>query len=126
VLIVDDNLDAASSLAMLVEILGHEVRLAADGIEAVEVASEFRPELVLLDIGLPGLSGYDVARRIRDQEWGRGAVLAAVTGWGQEADRHLALAAGCDLHATKPLTLKTLRAILETVAQPAPAERGPR
>ncbi len=116
VLIVEDNADAAHSLGALAQMLGHEVRLAFDGFEAVDAAAEFRPEAVLLDIGLPGQSGYDVARQIRRRDWGANVVLAAVTGWGQEADRELAFEAGCDFHVTKPLTLQRLSEVLGAVS----------
>lgn len=115
VLVVDDNADAAHSLALLAEALGHEVRLAYDGFEAVDVAGAFRPHVVLLDIGLPGQNGYDVARQLRRQPWGADVVLAAVTGWGQEADRELALEAGCDVHVTKPMTLPAFNAVLDEI-----------
>lgn len=116
VLLVDDNRDAAHSLATLVELLGHEVRVAYDGAEALEVAAEFRPQVVLLDIGLPKMNGYDVARRIREQAWGEGVVLAAVTGWGQDHDREQAREAGFDRHLTKPVQLETVRGLLHAVA----------
>src|SRR5690606_11414358 len=106
VLVVDDNRDAASSLALLLEMLGHESRVAFDGEEALEAAEEFTPDIVLLDIGLPKLSGHDVARAMRQRPWGKGIVIVAVTGWGQDSDREASRAAGCDWHVTKPLTLE--------------------
>lgn len=116
VLLVDDNRDAAHSLAALVELLGHEVRIAYDGAEALEVAAGFHPQVVLLDIGLPKLNGYAVARRLREQPWGEGVVLAAVTGWGQDHDRQEAREAGFDRHLTKPVQLETVRGLLHAVA----------
>jgi len=81
--IVDDNADAAESLALLLDIEGNETQTASDGVEAVEVAATFRPDVVLLDIGLPKLNGYEAARKIRDEPWGRGMVLVALTGWAK-------------------------------------------
>jgi signal transduction histidine kinase len=103
VLLADDNTDALDSLAMLFELAGHEVRKAADGAEALQAAAAWRPELALLDIGMPGLSGYDVARRIRAESWGTGMMLIAVSGWGQAEDRRRAEASGFDLHFAKPI-----------------------
>lgn len=124
VLVVEDNEDAANSLATLLEIMGHEIRIARDGLEGVKAAAEFRPQLVLLDIGLPKLGGYDVARRIREESWGEDVTLAAVTGWGQETDRDRAQEAGFDQHLTKPMNLETLKDLLEKVAlQDAPFNR---
>ena len=102
ILVVDDNRDAADSLCMLLKARGHEVRVAYDGLEAVGAAVAFRPEVVLLDIGLPKLSGYEAARRIREAG-GAGTLLIAVTGWGQEEDRRRAREAGFDHHLTKPV-----------------------
>jgi len=101
--IVDDNADAAESLALLLDIEGNETQTASDGVEAVEVAATFRPDVVLLDIGLPKLNGYEAARKIRDEPWGRGMVLVALTGWGQEGDREKSKAAGFNGHMVKPL-----------------------
>ncbi|HLE84701.1 MAG TPA: ATP-binding protein [Thermoanaerobaculia bacterium] len=103
ILVVDDNRDSAESLGMLFRLLGHEVRVAHDGLEAVAVAAELRPDAVVLDIGLPKLDGYGVAARIRGEEWGREATLIAVTGWGQEEDKERARAAGFDHHLVKPV-----------------------
>ncbi len=103
VLVVDDNVDAAESAAMLLRFLGHEVAVAYDGPRALAAVCDFRPEIVLLDIGLPGMSGYDVARELRARPEGKGLVLAAVTGYGQDEDRRQAAAAGFDCHLTKPL-----------------------
>jgi PAS domain S-box-containing protein len=118
VLVVDDNRDAASSLAKWVEILGHETRCAFDGFEALAVAAGFRPHLVLLDIGLPEMNGYEVARRIRAQEWGEKMILAAVSGWGRDADRDEAKRAGFDRHLTKPPQPQSLRDLLEMISAP--------
>jgi signal transduction histidine kinase len=103
VLIVDDNNDVAVSLATALQTKGHEVHVARDGVEALETAASIRPDLVLLDIGLPRLNGYDTCRRIREQPWGRRLTLVAVTGWGQDTDRRLSKDAGFDDHLVKPV-----------------------
>ena len=102
VLVVDDNLDAVESLALLLRLQGHEVRTACDGPTALETAAAFRPEVVLLDIGLPQMDGYEVARRLREQVGLKEALLVAVTGYGQEEDRRQSDAAGFDAHLVKP------------------------
>jgi signal transduction histidine kinase/ActR/RegA family two-component response regulator len=103
VLVVDDNRDSAESLAMLVQLAGHETCIAYDGFAAVEAAATFGPEVVLLDIGLPDLNGFDTARRIREQPGGKNMVLVALTGWGQEEDRRKSKDAGFDHHMVKPV-----------------------
>ncbi len=110
-LIVDDNQDSANSLAMLLRLMGNEVHTAYDGLEAVAVATTFRPDVMLLDLGLPKLNGYDVARRIRVEHEGR-VVLIALTGWGQEDDRRRSKEAGFNHHLTKPVDISALRALL--------------
>lgn len=112
VLVADDNSDAAESLGMLLELMGNEVRTAADGLEAVEVAEVFRPDVMVLDIGMPRLDGNAAARRIRATEWGRRTVLIALTGWGQAEDRRRTAEAGFDMHLTKPVDPGTLDALL--------------
>ena len=112
ILVVDDNVDSADSLGDLLMVMGNDVRTAHDGLEAVEAAAAFRPELVLLDIGLPKLNGYDVARRIRQQAWGRDVTLVALTGWGQDEDRHRSQEAGFNLHIVKPVEIKVLERLL--------------
>jgi CheY-like chemotaxis protein len=124
ILIVDDNRDAADSLAMLLEMMGNEVRTAHDGLEAVGAAAVFRPEVALLDIGLPKLSGYDVARRIREQEGGANVLLVAVTGWGQEEDRRRSREAGFDEHLTKPVRLEALQQLLASTDARGAARKG--
>ncbi|MBA3476919.1 MAG: PAS domain-containing protein [Lautropia sp.] len=113
ILVVDDNLDAAASLSMLLELDGHLTATAYDGQRALELARSFEPQVILLDIGLPLLNGYEVARRIREQPWGEDITLIAVTGWGQEQDRQQAVAAGFDHHLTKPLDPSRLASLLE-------------
>lgn len=112
ILVVDDNLDAAQSLAMLLELDGHETAMAHDGERALLLAREFDPHVILLDIGLPLMNGYEVARRVREQPWGHAIRLIAVTGWGQEQDRQQSLAAGFDHHLTKPLDPARLASLL--------------
>jgi CheY-like chemotaxis protein len=108
ILIVDDNPDAVSSLKVVLTTMGYEVRTAQDGPHALEAAEDFRPQVILLDIGLPKLSGYEVARKIRDQPWGRSILLVATTGWGQLDDRQRARQAGFDHHLVKPVDSATL------------------
>src|SRR5688572_17363940 len=98
VLVADDNRDGADGFAMLMELSGHEVRIAYSGKQALALAEEFRPQLAMMDIGMPEMNGYDVARNIRAQPWGRDMVLVAITGWGQDEDRRAAEAAGFDHH----------------------------
>ncbi|MEO8465281.1 MAG: ATP-binding protein [Gammaproteobacteria bacterium] len=116
VLVVDDNQDSATSLAMLLGMKGHETRTANDGIEAIEIANEFRPQLVLLDIGMPKLNGYETARLMRQKEWGRRALLVALTGWGQETDRARSSDAGFDAHLTKPVDFAVVQRLLTTMS----------
>ncbi|HKV12707.1 MAG TPA: PAS domain-containing protein [Thermoanaerobaculia bacterium] len=123
VLVVDDNRDAALSLAMMLELMGHETRTAHDGLEAFDVAAAFRPNLILLDIGMPKMNGCDTARLLRQQPWGQSLMLVALTGWGQEEDRRTSMEAGFDSHLVKPIepaTLETLLARLRTVAGELP------
>lgn len=108
VLVVDDNQDSANSLASLVGLMGHDVRIAFDGAGALAVAKEFRPEIVLLDIGLPGLNGYDVARRLRELTEVQNALIIAQTGWGQEEDKLRSAEAGFDAHLVKPVNSEKL------------------
>ncbi|HEY1861318.1 MAG TPA: PAS domain S-box protein, partial [Gemmataceae bacterium] len=112
ILVVDDNRDSATSLAMLLKMTGNETHTAYDGLEAVDAAATFRPDVVLLDIGLPKLNGYEACRRIREQPCGKGVVLIALTGWGQEEERRKAKEAGFDGHLVKPLDLAALQAML--------------
>lgn len=112
VLVVDDNSDAANALAKLLEMLDQQAEVAGDGLEALARCEEFAPDLVLLDIGLPKLNGYEVARRMRDLPGGEAIEIVAVTGWGQERDIRRAGEAGFDLHLTKPVSLAELRRVL--------------
>jgi PAS domain S-box-containing protein len=113
VLVVDDNRDAASSLALLLQMAGHETSRAHDGPGALAAAEKERPEVILLDIGLPTLNGYEVGRRIRAQPWGASVVLIALTGWGQEEDRRRSHEAGFDGHLVKPVEYAELMTLLD-------------
>jgi CheY-like chemotaxis protein len=113
ILVVDDNRDAVETLAELLALAGNNLRTAYDGVQAVEAAAEFRPDVVLLDIGLPGLTGYEVARKIREQPWGKSMTLVALTGWGQEGDRQRSREAGFDHHLIKPVEPDTLLKLLD-------------
>ena len=117
VLVVDDNADAADSLAMLLQVRGDEVRVAYDGEEALAAEAAFQPEAILLDIGMPKLSGYDVARRVRDLR-GPGVLIVAITGWGQEDDRQRARDAGFDHHFTKPVDYTALLDLVDRAIPP--------
>jgi signal transduction histidine kinase/ActR/RegA family two-component response regulator len=112
ILVVDDNMDAAGSLAMMLKLMGNEVRTAHDGLNAVETAAGFRPDLILLDIGMPKLNGYDACRRIRAQPWGRSVTIVALTGWGQDEDKRRSEQAGFDGHLVKPVEPAALERLL--------------
>jgi len=115
ILLVDDNVDAADVLAMLLQASGHAVATAHDGLQAVEMMSASRSDVVLLDIGLPKLDGYEVARRIRAR-YGNGIALVAITGWGQARDLRAAKEAGFDAHLIKPVDFRELTLLLAKVA----------
>ena len=115
VLVVDDNHDAGDSLAMILEVLGAEVRVARGGAEAIDLFGAYRPSVVLLDIGMPGMNGYDVARALRMGFPDHAATLVALTGWGQEDDRRRAREAGFDHHLVKPADLDVLQHLLRTI-----------
>ena len=110
-MVLDDNRDAANTLAMMLELLGHEVRCLYDPREAAEVVAEFDPEVVFLDIGMPGVSGYEIARRLRVGAHGDSRLLVAVTGWGQPDDLRRTAEAGFDHHLVKPPELEAIRAL---------------
>ncbi|MFL5303679.1 MAG: PAS domain S-box protein [Polyangia bacterium] len=136
ILIVDDNVDGADSLAMLLQEIGHETHKAHDGVEALDVAERVRPDAVLLDIGLPKLNGYEVCRRMRERAWGSKLLIVALTGWGQEEDRQRSLAAGFDTHLVKPVDHELLIRLLASPPKsrdaagrevaPTPTARTPR
>lgn len=117
ILVADDNRDALESLATLLSLSGHEVFRAADGADAMLAAEHHRPEIALLDIGMPRANGYEVARHVRSQAWGRGMVLVALTGWGQESDRRRSQEAGFNAHLTKPVDPKVLDDLLMKAQQ---------
>jgi len=112
ILVADDNRDAAESMSMVLRLMGNEVRTVNDGIKAVEEAEAFRPDMVLLDIGMPRLNGYDAARRIRAERWGKAILVVAMTGWGQDEDKRLASEAGFDQHFTKPVNPADLEQLI--------------
>jgi CheY-like chemotaxis protein len=113
ILVADDNRDAAETMGLLLEMMGHEVRRVHDGAAAVEAAAEFQPQLVLMDIGMPGLNGYEACRRVRAQSGGKLPTLVAVTGWGQQHDVQTAREAGFDHHLVKPVDMETLMRVVE-------------
>jgi CheY-like chemotaxis protein len=115
ILIVDDNRDSAESLALLLEIEGNEVFTAHDGEQALAAIEAHRPDAVLLDIGLPKINGYEVARRVRAEPWGKDVVLIALTGWGQEEDRRRSHEAGFDGHLVKPADPVALAQLLHSL-----------
>jgi CheY-like chemotaxis protein len=112
VLVVDDNRDGADSLAMMLSLMNNEVRTANNGVEAMKVAEAFRPQLILMDVGMPQMNGYDAARLIREKPWGKSVIIIALTGWGQEADKVRSQEAGCDGHLVKPVSLAELEKVL--------------
>jgi signal transduction histidine kinase len=112
ILVADDNVDAMESLALLLELAGHEVRKASDGLQAVAVATQWQPDLALLDIGMPGLDGYEVARRIRSEPWGARMMVVALSGWGQSEDIRSSSEAGFNLHLVKPISFEALTGVL--------------
>jgi CheY-like chemotaxis protein len=112
ILIVDDNRDSAESLAMLLKMTGHETHTAYDGLEAVNTAMTFMPDVIFMDIGLPNLNGYEACRKIREQPWGKDMVLIALTGWGQEEDRQKSRDAGFNGHLVKPVEHAALMKLL--------------
>jgi CheY-like chemotaxis protein len=124
ILIVDDNRDSARSLAMLMTLGGHEVHLAHDGLEAVSAAATVQPDVVLLDIGLPKLDGYQAARRIRERAGARHPILIAITGWGQDKDRRRAEESGFDAHMVKPVDHRALSALLAEAPRDAVPPNG--
>jgi PAS domain S-box-containing protein len=113
ILVVDDNKDSAKTLAMTLKLMGHTTRVAHDGLETLMVAEEFLPHIVLLDIGLPKLNGYDVCRHIRKQRWGDGMVLIALTGWSQDEDKLTSKEAGFNFHLVKPIDFASLGKLLD-------------
>jgi DNA-binding response OmpR family regulator len=124
VLVVDDNDDSADSLALLLRIDGHETSVAYNGAEAVRLAESFRPDVVILDIGLPILTGHHVAKLIRAQPWGRDMLLIALTGWGQGEDRKRSAETGIDHHLVKPADTDELRRLIMEPRRVGTAAQG--
>jgi CheY-like chemotaxis protein len=114
-LVIDDNKDAAESMSMLLELWGHEVVCAFDGRAGLETAAKYRPDAVFLDIGLPGMDGYEFAERLRGLPEGTQAVLVAITGYGQDEDRRRSREAGIDHHLVKPVAPETLHKLLDSL-----------
>jgi len=123
VLIVDDNRDGAQGLAMMLDLEGYEVRIAIDGLEALELADQFKPHVVLLDIGMPGIDGYETARRLRARPWAQSTLLCAQTGWGQEDDKRRARSAGFDRHLVKPIDPEELNRLMDEVCKSLPENK---
>lgn len=121
ILVVEDNEDSAMSLGMMLALMGHEIHTAHDGLAAVAAAQQFRPDLILLDIGLPKLNGYDACFRIRQQPWASGMAIVALTGWGQDEDRRRSKEAGFDQHLVKPVQPADLEKLLAAPAVPSPS-----
>jgi DNA-binding response OmpR family regulator len=117
ILVIDDNQDSADSLAMMLQMIGHEVRSATDGMAGLETAKVFRPEVMFLDIRMPGISGYDIARLVRGQQWGERVSLVALTGWGQDDDVSRAREAGFNHHLVKPVGLDAVLSLLSSTAR---------
>jgi CheY-like chemotaxis protein len=117
VIVADDNADAATSLTMLLELLGYEVQAVHDGLQAVEATRVFAPDLIFMDIGMPRLDGFEATRRIRALDLMRQPVVVALTGWGQEDDRERSRAAGIDHHLVKPIELDAIRALIEGISR---------
>lgn len=116
VLLIDDNIDAAESLAQLLALSGHDARIAADGLRGIALAEDFQPEVVFCDLGLPGMSGYEVAKALRSKPYGRDIVLAALTGYGQPGDRERTAQAGFDAHLVKPVDPSVIESFLDDCA----------
>ena len=115
ILVVDDNRDAATSLAMMLKLMGNGSKIAHDGFQALEVGAVFRPDLILLDIGMPRLNGHETAKLVREQPWGKGVVLVALTGWGQDEDRRRSDEAGFNAHLVKPIEPSALEKLLASL-----------
>ena len=108
IVVVDDNDDSATSMSMLLGLSGHDVKTAASGLTGLKLSERLRPQVLLLDIGLPDMTGYELAMQIRQRQWGKDALIIAMTGWGKETDKEKAMSAGFDLHLTKPINVAEL------------------
>jgi CheY-like chemotaxis protein/anti-sigma regulatory factor (Ser/Thr protein kinase) len=123
IMVADDNPDSATTLSLMLEVMGHEVRVARDGQEAVELAAQFRPEAILLDIGMPRMNGYDACRAIRAEPWAARTLIVALTGWGQDGDKNRSKEAGFDRHLVKPVEPAMLESMISALPVRA-AEAG--
>ncbi len=123
VLVVDDDRDLATGTEMILRAMGHDVRVAHDGAEALEIAAAFQPEAALVDLGMPNMNGYLLARKLREWRWTRGAVLIAVTGWGGDRERERAKEAGFDHHLLKPAQPERIAELLAAVRPATSAAR---
>jgi CheY-like chemotaxis protein len=113
ILVVDDLMDAATSLALVCELYGAQAKVACDGVEALSVGATFRPHVVLMDISMPHMDGYEAARRLRAEEWGKDVVLIALTGWGRQGDIDDARTAGFDGHLLKPVEADAMVSLIQ-------------
>ena len=118
ILVVDDLLDAATSLALVCELYGAQAKVACDGVEALSVGAKFHPHVVLMDISMPHMDGYEAARRLRAEEWGKDVVLIALTGWGRPGDVDDARAAGFDGHLLKPVEADVMVSLIQRLRAP--------
>jgi CheY-like chemotaxis protein len=114
-LVADDNADSVTTLSLMLEAMGHEVRTAHDGVQTVEMAESFRPDAILMDIGMPGLNGFDACARIRARPWASDVFIVALTGWGQDEDKNRSRAAGFDRHLVKPVEPATLEHMIRAL-----------
>jgi CheY-like chemotaxis protein len=121
ILFADDNRDVVESFEMMLRILGHDVLTALDGVEALEKAEEHRPDVIVLDVGMPRLDGYETARRIRQMPWSRDVILIAVTGWGNDNDKRVSAEAGFNIHLVKPVDATMILDVIEQMGQPSTA-----
>jgi CheY-like chemotaxis protein len=112
ILVVDDNRDAADSLAKLVQSFGHDVKAVYDGSEALDETSRFQPDMALVDIGMPGIDGYETVRQLRERRGNVHMIVVAVTAWSRDEDKRRAYDSGFDLHIAKPMTIETLKELL--------------
>ncbi len=117
VLVVDDNVDGAVTLSVILKHMGNSVRITHDGRSALAVGAEFVPDLILMDIGMPGMDGYETCERMRQEPWSANVKIVALTGWGQEEDKRKAKRAGFDLHLVKPVERKTLVEVIDQVCE---------
>jgi CheY-like chemotaxis protein len=125
IVVVDDNADAADSLRLVLEDMRHQVRVARNGLEAVDIARAFAPNLIFMDVGMPEMDGLEATRRIRSESHGEAPVIVALTGWGQAHDRDRTRDAGADCHVVKPISAEELVQIIESIETSGIDSRGP-